>query len=156
MKIKNKYSAIFQENTLRFFRHFFIQILIVLFIISAFGFFELGSSMVYRTHPGLYTQDRADRTLQNISALIQLPRGAPTMVVINNASSAKKIQPFLVNADDGDILIVYKSAGEAILYRPSTNKLISVGPVTKTHQSTSVAPVTTVTPTVYATSTNTK
>ena len=58
---------------------------------------------------------------------------SPTMAIINNATSVKKIQPFLIHANDGDVLIVYQSAGEAILYRPSNNKLISVGPIYKSH-----------------------
>lgn len=130
-KTENKSPVFAGLNIVRFFKRFFIQTTIVIFLILALGFFELGRYAVYRSHPNLYTQDRASAVLQNISALIQLPKGTPTMAIINNASSAKKVQPFLADADDGDVLIVYKQAGEAILYRPSTNKLVSVGPIYK-------------------------
>ena len=51
--------------------------------------------------------------------------------IINDATLVKKTHPFFVNADNGDVLIVYQSAGEAILYRPSTDKLVSVGSIYK-------------------------
>ncbi|MDR3547796.1 MAG: hypothetical protein P4M11_05960 [Candidatus Pacebacteria bacterium] len=69
--------------------------------------------------------------MQKVGELIQLPQGGtPTMATITNASAVKSEQPFLANAENGDVLIVYTNAQTAMLYRPSTNKLIAVGPVT--------------------------
>jgi len=61
------------------------------------------------------------------------------MAIINDAASAKKEQPFLKNAANGDVLIVYPNAGEALMYRPSSNKLIAVGPVDNSVQDVSTA-----------------
>ena len=121
-----------------FIRRYFIPIAILLLIIWTVGFFEAGRYAVYSAHPELSGQEQASAILQKVGALIQLPSGeTPTMATINDAASAKKAQPFLANALNGDVLIVYPNAQTAILYRPSTNKLIAVGPVTNESNSVS-------------------
>ncbi|MHB8860609.1 MAG: hypothetical protein ACYC48_02640 [Minisyncoccota bacterium] len=92
--------------------------------------FEAGRYSVYRTHPEFSRAEQAQAILEKVGHLIQLPQGeTPTMATISDASAVKKGQPFLSNAANGDILIVYSNAAEALLYRPSTDKLIAVGPV---------------------------
>lgn len=113
-----------------FISRFFLWILIVLALALLALAFEGGRYTVYRAHPELSGVEQANEVLKKVGSLIQLPSGeTPTMATINDAVSAKKAQPFLVNALNGDILIVYQNAAEAILYRPSSNKLIAVGPV---------------------------
>jgi len=140
-------------------RHFFWILIVVAIIILALGF-ELGQYAVYRAHPELAGQEQATAILQKVGSLIQLPNETPTMATINNAASAKQAQPFLQNAQNGDILIVYPNAAEAILYRPATNKLIAVGPVNNSAPNTSAIGTSTSTPTATstdnATSTKTK
>jgi hypothetical protein len=91
--------------------------------------FEAGRYSVYRAHPELSSTEAATAILHNIGKIMQLPSGTTTMMTINDAASAKRAQPFLVNAQNGDVLIVYTDAAEALLYRPTTNKLIAVGPI---------------------------
>lgn len=92
--------------------------------------FEGGRYSVYVAHPELSSQDQANQVLSKVSKLIQLPQNeTPTMATINDAAAAKQGQPFLSAAQNGDVLIVYQATGEALLYRPSTDKLIAVGPV---------------------------
>jgi hypothetical protein len=110
-------------------RNFFWAVTVVAILLLAVAF-EAGRWSVYHAHPELSQAEQAATILNNVGHLIQLPSGeTPTMATINNAASAKTSQPFLVNAQDGDVLIVYPDAGEALLYRPSTDKLIAVGPV---------------------------
>jgi hypothetical protein len=61
------------------------------------------------------------------------------VAAIADAAQAKLGQPFLADAENGDVLIVYQQAGEALLYRPSTNKLIAVGPIADAPQATSAS-----------------
>jgi hypothetical protein len=91
--------------------------------------FEAGRWSVYRAHSELSSMEQANAILVNVGKLIQLPNEQPTMATINDAASVKEAQPFLINAENGDVLIVYSNAREALLYRPATNKLIAVGPV---------------------------
>lgn len=117
------------SRLLTFIRKYFFWLLIITAVIILALVFEAGRYSVYRAHPELTSTEQASAILTNVGELIELPSEQPTMATINDAASAKQQQPFLTNALNGDILIVYPNAGEALLYRPSTNKLIAVGPV---------------------------
>ena len=128
----------FIQNALRFLRGYLLWVCIVAALVLLVLVFEAGRWTVYRAHPDLSQAEQANAILKNVGDLIQLPTGeTPTMATINDAASAKKAQPFLTNAQNGDVLIVYPDAAEALLYRPSTNKLIAVGPVDNSAPSTS-------------------
>lgn len=110
-------------------RHFFGTAVLAGLLALALAF-AAGRYSVYYTHPDLSRAEQAQAILSKVGQLIQLPQGeTPTMASISDAATVKKGQPFLTDAENGDVLIVYSNAAEAILYRPSTNKLIAVGPV---------------------------
>ncbi len=112
------------------FRRYWLWCLVIVFLALISAAYSLGRASVYRANPGLSGQEQAATIIKRVGELIQLPTTeVPTLATINDAASAKQQQPFLVNAQNGDVLIVYPQAGEALLYRPSTNKLIAVGPV---------------------------
>jgi hypothetical protein len=61
---------------------------------------------------------------------MELPVGeTPTVATISDKEKLKD-QPFFKMAENGDILFAYTTAMQAILYRPSTNKIINVAPIT--------------------------
>jgi hypothetical protein len=124
----------------RFVRRYILWIVAVVVLILLGAAFELGRYNVYQANPGLEGQEQATAVLDKVGQLIQLPQSeTPTMATISNAASARQGQPFLANAQNGDVLIVYTNAGEALLYRPSNNKLIAVGPVDTSGPQTSAA-----------------
>jgi hypothetical protein len=142
-------------HILHFIRRYFLWLAIIVFIIWTAAFFEFGRYTVYQANPGLEGQEQAAQILHNVGQLIQLPTDeTPTMATISDAASAKQGQPFLANAENGDVLIVYQNAGEALLYRPSTNKLIAVGPVDTSSSADATATQPPPIPTLVATSTN--
>ncbi|MFZ1074751.1 MAG: hypothetical protein WAN50_00025 [Minisyncoccia bacterium] len=144
------------NSILRFARRSAFWIAVILALGASFW---LGRYTVYRTHPELSGAEQAAQILANVGKLIQLPNETPTMATIKDAGSAKRGQPFLVNAENGDILIVYQNPPEALLYRPSTDKLINVGPVNDGAATQTVSqsvPPATATSTNAATSTKSK
>jgi hypothetical protein len=59
-----------------------------------------------------------------VSLLVDLPQGeTPTIATVNDASKLKN-QAFFANAKDGDKVLIYSKAGKAVLYRPSSNRII--------------------------------
>lgn len=114
------------RRVLRFFCRYSLGIIVVFSIV----FFMVGRWSVYYTHPEFSGADQASAILAKVGAMMQLPTGEnPTLATVRDAASAKATQPFLHNAENGDVLIVYPNAQLAIVYRPSTNKLIAIGPV---------------------------
>lgn len=71
-----------------------------------------------------------DDTLGKVSKLAIVPTNeTPTVATVAKAAKLKG-QSFFANAKDGDKVIVYNQAKEAILYRPSTNQIVTIAPVT--------------------------
>jgi hypothetical protein len=119
-----------RPSLMRRIRRFVFRFCIVLLILVAIMGYEVGRWSVYAAHPELGSTEQADAILKKVGALIQLPSGeVPNMATITDAATIKQSQPFLANAENGDVLIVYAVAKTALLYRPSSNKIISVGPV---------------------------
>lgn len=71
----------------------------------------------------------ADDTLARVGKLVELPQGeTPTVATISDLSKIKD-EPFFQGAAVGDKVVIYKEAKIAILYRPSTNKVIRDAPL---------------------------
>jgi hypothetical protein len=119
------------QHVFRIIRRYGFWICLAVLVLCCASSYELGRYTVYQAHLGLSGQDQATAILHRVGQLIQLPQNeTPTMATITNAAVVKQTQPFLANALNGDVLVVYPNAQTALLYRPSTNKLIAVGPVT--------------------------
>lgn len=90
--------------------------------------------------PQALVQKQTDATISAVGKLMQLPTGeTPTIATVSNASQAKQESSFFANAQNGDKVLLYVKAGIAVLYRPSTNRIILVGPLKLTNTSTSAS-----------------
>jgi hypothetical protein len=64
-----------------------------------------------------------------ISVIMELPSGEePTIATILDKEKLKD-QPFFARSANGDKVLIFAQARKAILYRPSTNKVIDVAPI---------------------------
>ncbi len=83
--------------------------------------------------PDKATQAEIDKATEELVAkvgkLILLPNEKPTLATVLDAKKLVAEQPFYAGAENGDQLLVYAKAQKAILYSPSKNILINVGPV---------------------------
>jgi hypothetical protein len=66
------------------------------------------------------------RAEENIRKLFDLPSDKPQAAFIKNAATLKQSQPFFNASQDGDLVLVYSD--RIIVYRPSTQKIVAMGP----------------------------
>lgn len=72
-----------------------------------------------------------DQIIKELSSIIELPSGEiPTLATVSDRNKLAN-QPFFAKAENGDKVLIYVQAGKAILYRPSTGKIIDTAPISK-------------------------
>jgi hypothetical protein len=82
-------------------------------------------------NPQLLVQKQTDKLIADVAKLMTLPTDeVPTVANVSDAAKAKEQSAFFKDAQNGDRVLMYVKAGQAILYRPSTNKIILVAPLT--------------------------
>ena len=70
--------------------------------------------------------------IEEVGKLIVLPTNEqPTVATVSDVNRLKN-QSFFIHARDGDKVLIYTKAQEAILYDPLANKIVEVGPISLT------------------------
>jgi len=88
-------------------------------------------------NPQALVQQQTNDLLTKVGKLTTLPTSeTPTIAVVSDVNAARLQSPFFKNAQNGDKVLMYVKAGEAVLYRPTTNKVILVAPLTLTNSTT--------------------
>jgi hypothetical protein len=89
-----------------------------------YGKYERTQQML--ANPAQATQEEIAKLTGFISQFMELPVGeTPTLATVSNIEQLKG-QPFFANAKNGDKVLIYQKALKAVLYRPSTKKVIEV------------------------------
>jgi len=107
----------------------FIILLLLLFGGIAFYFYDkyqkaenlLGESIVAENQ----------KAIDEVASLVEVPPGTPRVTTIEDAGQFAG-QEFFSRAQNGDKVLVYVQAQKAILYRPSTGKIIEIAPIIPT------------------------
>ena len=75
-------------------------------------------------------KQEVQRVVEKVGAHMILPKGEePTLASITDIDALKKEQPFYEGAENGDQILVYKNAKIGIVYSPTKDKIVKVGPV---------------------------
>src|SRR3990167_3435457 len=112
----------------------FVSKFIILLIIAglaAFGgiYYKKYQDLKTATHEKLQEAQVQD-TISEVSKLYALPSDEqPDVATVKDKEALKQQYPFFDQAENDDVVLIYKEAKLAILYRPATKQLIKVGPV---------------------------
>lgn len=116
-----------KKNTIKNFFILFFAILSVLGVFGTYYFFDKYNNL--KNDPSIVSNKDTDNILDRVSQLMVLPSDeAPTIATILDKDKLDN-QPFFDESQNGDKLLMFNSAMKAILYRPSTNKIIKVAPI---------------------------
>lgn len=111
-----------------------LKIAIVLAVLSAVGFFAYQyvatrNELNRVKNPDQVAKQEAQDIVDEISGVVEIPKDdQPTTATVTNKEKLQD-QPFFENAENGDKVLVFAKAQQAILYRPSTKKVIQFAPV---------------------------
>lgn len=126
-----------------------LSVAILLLVASApsIYFYRLYKTAQIKANPTAAATQDAQVTVAEVSKLMELPTGeVPTVALITDITKLKD-QTFFSSAKNGDKVLIYTQAKQAILYRPSINKIINVAPVNIGSSNTSSSSAQVVTPT---------
>lgn len=109
-----------------------ILVLVVIAVIAsipAVYFYNQYKSMQAKMNPTAATQAQITSLIGRVGQLMLLPSDeTPTVATVSDKSKWSG-QPFFAKVENGDQVLMYQKAKKAIIYRPSTNKIVEVGPV---------------------------
>lgn len=107
-----------------------VVLLIIIALLPALYFYQkYQAAQLQITNPTEAAKRQAAETVAQVAKLMMLPTGeTPTVAVIQDVTKLKG-QAFYTNAQNGDAVLIYTAAKEAIIYRPSIQKIIEVAPV---------------------------
>ena len=98
-------------------------------IVGYFAFYYYNQYNLLKSNPQALTASQTKQVISEVSQLMQLPTDeTPQVATVVNPSQVQENTPFK-DTESGDVILIYVKARRAILYRPTTNKIIDVAPV---------------------------
>ena len=99
----------------------------ILLIVISLVFF--GKYRIEKVDSSLREKTETEELVKEVGKLILLPIDEiPTIATVSDKEKVKD-QVFFLNVENGDKLLAYTRSMQAILYRPSINKIINVAPI---------------------------
>src|SRR3989339_468579 len=82
-----------------------------------------------KNNPEVVSQKEVNDVVKSVSKLMILPsEEVPSVATVLDKEKLSN-QPFFSNVENGDKLLIFPKAMQAIIYRPGSNKIIKVGPI---------------------------
>lgn len=120
----------------------FVLALIIGILIGLGGYwmFTKVSSKIAPSPISQTSQVQVKDLIARVGKLVILPVGEdPVVATINDADSLTKQQVFYKGSINGDVVLVYQKAAKAIVYSPSRNIIVNIGPVVLQNQATTTS-----------------
>lgn len=103
-------------------------VLLVITIASLATALNLNSKLekVTTSNQQVVDEEELKQILTAVGAIMVLPEGeTPTIATVSDPSKLRE-QPFFANTKEGDKVLIYSQALKAILWRPSSGKIVEV------------------------------
>ena len=104
-----------------------VLIILVIGVVGKFAYAKYTSTDAYKIEQ---VRKESQSLISEVSKIMVLPDEEPAIFVVQDPNQLIAQQLFFKGAEKGDKLMVFQKAGKAVLYSPSKNKIINVGPVT--------------------------
>lgn len=106
-----------------------ILLLIITTVISIYFYLQYKKTKSLLTDSTATAQSEIKNLINDIGRHIELPKDeSPGLATVTDKNKLAN-QPFFANAQNGDKVLIYQKSGQAILYRPSIDKIIKVSTI---------------------------
>jgi len=96
---------------------------------AIFFYAKYQSTLTTMSNPTEAASLETKKLLDTVGRFMELPSGEePTVATVTDSERLKE-QQFFANSQNGDKVIIYTGAKRAILFRPTTGKIIDVAPI---------------------------
>lgn len=117
------------KNNMQLFLTGVVILLIIALVFMGIRYNAQQRKIELLANPQAASEQQQSELVNKIGKIVELPKDeSPLVVAVENAAKLKD-QPFFVDAKDGDKVLVYSKSKLAVLYRPSTNKVIQASRV---------------------------
>jgi hypothetical protein len=96
--------------------------------VLAWKYHQAQQQIAHLSNPQVAADLEVARVVNEVGALVSLPHETPSLATVTDPSRLQD-QPFFATAMKGDKVLIFPNAKRAVLYRPSTNKVIESAPV---------------------------
>jgi hypothetical protein len=101
----------------------------IFMVVSLFLLFQYHQAQHKLASATVKANPQVTSVITKVQKLVVVPVDqTPTVATVQDVSKLAG-QSFFVNAKNGDKVLVYSQEKEAILYRPSTNQIVTIAPV---------------------------
>ena len=107
----------------------FIMLFLLSLFVNIFLYFKFKKERVMIIKPQISPQETFSEVPQQINQLIRLPQDEKPQIFPITANTLRN-QPFVKDARNGDLLLLYLKNQKAILYDPAKNQILKVGSLT--------------------------
>ncbi len=104
-------------------------ILIVLAAVIGGGVYKYNQYINSDSYKLAQAQKDTNNMIGNLAKLMALPNATPTLFTIDDPAKLSSNQAFFKDAVKGDVLFIYQDTLKAIIYSPSRNIVVNVGPI---------------------------
>jgi len=106
-----------------------IFIFLIIAVVTSWYFYAQWKRALNTQYTGSSEVAEIQQIVSIISQRMLLPEGEePTIATVIDKNQLQD-QQFFANAENGDKVLIYTNARKAILFRPSTEKIIEVAPI---------------------------
>lgn len=105
-----------------------LAVIIFLGAIGTAGYFYVQNKKIAQ-NPDAVAQAETAKLVSTVGKLITLPTDETPSVATVTDKAKLADQPFFAKSENGDKVLIYTNAKKAILFRPSTDKIIEVMPI---------------------------
>lgn len=124
------------KGLLRFCRRNIFIVVPFVILLAALGYYFVQYQRLAAHNPERQVQEQTAAAVTEIQKLMVISDTSGAQLATITDKSKLAGQAFFANAENGDSLVLFPAAEKAVLYRPSTHKIIEVGPFTSTPDAT--------------------